>query len=178
VRNRFGPASGSSLAYVGIGSNLAHPHRQLARAIAELARLPRTRMVAVSPNYASAPLGISGAQPDYVNAVAALMTSLPPPALLERMRAIERRHGRPPADRRRRNAARTLDLDLLLFGRRRSRQLLLTLPHPRMHQRAFVLKPLLDIAPAAVIPGRGLARRWLREVRGQRIARTRQHIRP
>ncbi|MEP6996061.1 MAG: 2-amino-4-hydroxy-6-hydroxymethyldihydropteridine diphosphokinase [Betaproteobacteria bacterium] len=174
---RFRHSSAASLAYVGIGSNLAHPRRQLARAIAEMARLPRTRVAAVSPNYVSAPLDASGAQPDYVNAVAALVTALPAPALLKRMRAIEHRHGRPPAERRRRNAARTLDLDLLLFGRRRSRIRQLTLPHPRMHQRAFVLKPLLDIAPSAVIPGRGAARRWLRQLHGQRIARTRRHIR-
>jgi len=170
-------SSGTSLAYVGIGSNLAHPRRQLSRAIREMTRLPRTRVAAVSPNYVSAPLGAAGPQPDYVNAVAALVTSLAAPALLKRMRAIERRHGRAPAEQRLRNAARTLDLDLLLFGRRRLRQPQLTLPHPRMHQRAFVLRPLLDIAPAAVIPGRGAARRWLREAHGQRIARTRRHIR-
>jgi len=105
------------------------------------------------------------------------VTSLAAPALLKHMRAIERRHGRPPAKLRLRNAARTLDLDLLLFGRRRSRQRALTLPHPRMHQRAFVLRPLLDIAPAVIIPGRGSARRWLRELHGQRIARTRRHTR-
>jgi 2-amino-4-hydroxy-6-hydroxymethyldihydropteridine diphosphokinase len=176
-RRRLRHWPGASLAYVGIGSNLAHPRRQLARAIAAMARLPRTRVTAVSPNYVSAPLGASGPQPDYVNAVAALVTSLPAPALLQRMRAIEQQHGRPPAEQRQRNAARTLDLDLLIFGRRRSRQRQLTLPHPRMHQRAFVLKPLLDIAPAAVIPGRGAARRWLRELHGQRIARTRRHAR-
>jgi 2-amino-4-hydroxy-6-hydroxymethyldihydropteridine diphosphokinase len=177
VQRRLRHSPGASLAYVGIGSNLAHPRRQLARAVAEMARLPRTRVAAVSPNYLSAPLGASGSQPDYVNAVAALVTSLAAPALLKRMRAIEHRHGRPPAEQRLRNAARTLDLDLLLFGRRRSRQRQLTLPHPRMHERAFVLRPLLDIAPAAVIPGRGAARRWLRELHGQRIARTRRHTR-
>lgn len=174
---RFRHPSGASLAYVGIGSNLAHPRRQLSRAIAEMARLPRTRVTAVSPNYVSAPVGASGPQPDYVNAVAALVTSLPAQALLKRMRAIEHRHGRPPVGQRLRNAARTLDLDLLLFGRRRSRMRQLTLPHPRMHQRAFVLKPLLDIAPAAVIPGRGAARRWLRQLHGQRIARTHRRFR-
>ena len=174
---RFRHSPGASLAYVGLGSNLAHPRRQLARAIAEMARLPRTRLAAVSPNYLSEPLGASDQQPDYVNAVAALVTSLAAPALLKHMRAIERRHGRPPARQRLRNAARTLDLDLLLFGRRRSRQRQLTLPHPRMHQRAFVLRPLLDIAPAAIIPGRGSARHWLRELHGQRIARTRRHTR-
>lgn len=177
MERRFRHSPGASLAYVGIGSNLAHPRRQLARAIAAMTRLPRTRVTAVSPNYLSAPLGASGPQPDYVNAVAALVTSLPPPVLLKHMRAIEHRHGRPPAEQRLRNAARTLDLDLLLFGRRRSRQRQLILPHPRMHQRAFVLRPLLDIAPAAVIPGRGTARRWLRQLHGQRIARTRRHTR-
>ena len=175
--HRFRRLPGASLAYVGIGSNLAHPRRHVARAIAEMARLPRTRVAAVSPNYLSAPLGASDPQPDYVNAVAALVTSLAAPALLKRMRAIEQRHGRPPTDQRRRNAARTLDLDLLLFGHRRLRQRQLTLPHPRMHQRAFVLRPLLDLAPAAVIPGRGAARGWLRRVHGQRIARTRRHTR-
>jgi 2-amino-4-hydroxy-6-hydroxymethyldihydropteridine diphosphokinase len=170
--HRFRHAPGASLAWVGIGSNLAHPRRQLARAIAAMAHLPRSRIVAISPNYASAPLGANDAQPDYVNAVAVLATSLPAVALLKRMRAIERRHGRPPPELRRRNAARTLDLDLLLFGRRRSRHRQLTLPHPRMHQRAFVLRPLLDVWPAAVIPGRGAARRWLRRVQEQRISRT------
>ncbi len=177
MQRPFRRSSGASLAYVGIGSNLAHPRRQLSRAIREMGRLPRTRVAAISPNYASAPLGAAEPQPDYVNAVAALVTSLPAAALLKRMRAIEQRHGRPPTEQRLRNAARTLDLDLLLFGRRRLRQRQLTLPHPRMHQRAFVLRPLLDIAPAAVIPGRGAARRWLRQVRGQRIARTRRHTR-
>ena len=71
---RFRHSPGASLAYVGIGSNLAHPRRQLARAIAEMARLPRTRVAAVSPNYQSEPLGASGPQPDYVNAVAALVS--------------------------------------------------------------------------------------------------------
>src|SRR5215468_1283685 len=167
----------AAIAYVGLGSNLDHPRRHLAKALAELARLPRTRLIAASRNYASEPLGCTLPQPDYVNAAAAFRTSLTPRALLARLRAIERRHGR----RRRagdpRNTPRTLDLDLLLFGRRRLRRTELTLPHPRMHERAFVLVPLLEIAPAATIPGRGSARRWLRSARGQRIARTRTHAR-
>jgi 2-amino-4-hydroxy-6-hydroxymethyldihydropteridine diphosphokinase len=88
------------------------------------------------------------------------------------MHDIERRHGR---HRGARNAPRTLDLDLLLYERRRIAAAHLTLPHPRMHERAFVLRPLRDVAAAAVIPGRGLARRYLRGTRGQRIARTRTH---
>ena len=165
----------TDLVYIGVGSNLDHPRRQVARALAELARLPRSRVVAASGNYLSAPLGCEEPQPDYVNAVAALRTALPPRNLLDRMHAIERRHHRDQRSRAVRNAPRTLDLDLLLYGRRRTRQPGLTLPHPRMHQRAFVLKPLLEVAPSVRIPGRGVARRWLHAVRDQRIARTRRH---
>jgi 2-amino-4-hydroxy-6-hydroxymethyldihydropteridine diphosphokinase len=162
-------------AYVGLGSNLVHPRRQLARALDLLGRLPRTRVVGCSPNYVSAPLGAALPQPDYVNAVAVLATSLPPRALLQRLLVIERRQGRQRDAGGPRNAPRTLDLDLLLFGRRRLRTAELTLPHPRMHERAFVLRPLADVSPAATIPGRGLARARLNGVRGQRIARTRNH---
>jgi len=157
-------------ACVGLGSNLAHPRRQLARAIAAMQRLARTRIVAISPSYVTAPLDVADAQPDYVNAVVVLDTHLAPRALLARLNAIERRQQR---KRGARNAARTLDLDLLLFGRRRMHVARLDLPHPRMHQRAFVLRPLADVAPVATIPGRVLARQRMREVRGQRIARTR-----
>jgi 2-amino-4-hydroxy-6-hydroxymethyldihydropteridine diphosphokinase len=166
----------ATLAYVGLGSNLAHPRRQLARAVRAIARLPRVRLVAVSPNYASAPVGCDEPQPDYVNAVAALRTTRAPRALLAALHAIEQRRRRRRADAPQRNAPRTLDLDLLLYGRRRIRLPGLTLPHPRMHERAFVLRPLADLAPAATIPGRGLARRFLGAVRGQRIARTRTHV--
>jgi 2-amino-4-hydroxy-6-hydroxymethyldihydropteridine diphosphokinase len=163
-----------AIAFVGLGSNLAHPRRQLARAAKRLARLPRTRLLRVSPNFVSAPLGTPGPQPDYVNAVAAVASGLPPRALLARLRSIERRHGRR-RDADARNAARTLDLDLLLYGRLRVALRELTLPHPRMHQRAFVLRPLVSIAPRVTIPGRGPARRLLPRVRAQRIARTRTH---
>ena len=166
-----------TLAYVGLGSNLEHPRRQLARAVRALKRLPRTRLVAVSPNYQTEPQGSAGPQPDYVNAVALLSTSLAPRALLDLLHAIERRQRRrrPGGTR---NAPRTLDLDLLLFGRRRMRIAQLTIPHPRMHARAFVLRPLEDIAPSANIPGHGPARRLLRNVAGQRVARTRTHRLP
>jgi len=165
-----------ALAYVGLGSNLDHPRRQLARALSEISRLPRTRVVAASRNYRSAPVGAAAPQPDYVNAAAALRTGLGASALLARLHAIERRHGRARHAGEPRNLPRVLDLDLLLIGRRRIRRPRLTLPHPRMHERAFVLVPLLEIAPAATIPGRGAARRWLRRARGQRIARTRTHF--
>ena len=161
-----------TVAFVGLGSNLAHPRRQLARAVVALRELPRSRVVAVSPNYVTAPIGVSGAQPDYVNAVAMLDTALAPRALLSRLNAIERRAGRKRGER---NAARTLDLDLLLFAGRRIDVAQLAVPHPRMQERAFVLRPLLDIAPSARIPGYGLARRHLPAVRTQRVTRTRTH---
>jgi 2-amino-4-hydroxy-6-hydroxymethyldihydropteridine diphosphokinase len=160
----------STLAYIGLGSNLEHPRRHVARALAELSRLPRSRIIAASRNYLSAPIGTAEPQPDYVNAVAALRTRLSPRSLLARMHAIERRHRRRRVTR---NAPRTLDLDLLLYGRRRMRQP--ALPHPRMHQRAFVLLPLRDLAPNASVPGHGAVGPLLRAVREQRIARTRNH---
>ena len=172
------PAGRGSLAYVGLGSNLAHPRRQLALALERLARLPATTLVAMSPSYLTAPLGTPGPQPEYVNAVALLRTSLAPRALLARLLALERRQKRRRGVHVPRNAARTLDLDLLLYGGRRMRTRALTLPHPRMHERAFVLRPLIDVAPAAVIPGRGLARRRLRDVRGQKIRRTHRRALP
>lgn len=165
----------TSSVFIGLGSNLGHPRRRIARAISALARLPRSRLLAVSGNYVSAPLDVSLPQPDYVNAVALLRTALAPGALLHRLRVIERRLGRLRTDEPR-NAPRTLDLDLLLYGRRRISQHGLVVPHPRMHARAFVLRPLLDIAPAASIPGRGAARSASRATRGQRIARTRRHF--
>jgi 2-amino-4-hydroxy-6-hydroxymethyldihydropteridine diphosphokinase len=165
----------AALAFVGLGSNLAHPRRQIARAVRAIARLPRVDVLAVSPNYASAPIGGNAPQPDYVNAVVALRTTLAPHRLLATLLRIERRQHRLRSAETQRNAPRTLDLDLLLYGRRRIANALLTVPHPRMHQRAFVLRPLLDIAPAAAIPGRGLARRHWPATRGQRVARTRTH---
>ena len=166
-----------TLAYVGLGSNLEHPRRQIARAVRALRRLPRTRLVALSPNYLTDPQGDAGPQPDYVNAVAILSTGLAPLALLDRLQAIERRQRRR-RTRGMRSAPRTLDLDLLLFGRRRMRIAKLSIPHPRMHSRAFVLRPLADVAPSANIPGHGPARRLLRHVAGQRVARTRTHRLP
>ena len=159
-------------AYVGLGSNLEHPRRQLAKALARLDATSGVRVLRVSPFYATAPVG-GGAQPDYVNAVALVATSLAPRALLARMHAIERRQHRRRDAHVPRNAPRTLDLDLLLYGARRMCGARLTVPHPRMHERAFVLKPLTDLAPAVRIPGRGAARGFLLRVRGQRIRRTR-----
>lgn len=164
-----------TLAYLGLGSNLAHPRRQLARALRAIRRLPRVSVVAVSPSYVTAPIGSEAPQPDYVNAVVAVETALRPRALLDALHSIERRQHRR-REGAKRNASRTLDIDLLLYGRRRIRVPGLTVPHPRMHERAFVLRPLSDIAAVATIPGQGLARRFLPAVRDQRIARTRSHF--
>ncbi len=160
---------------VGLGSNLAHPRRQLARAIAAIARLPGTEVVGVSHHYVTAPVGATMPQPDFVNAAIAARTTLRPRALLRFLLAIERRQLRRRTPETPRNAPRTLDLDLLLYGRRRLHLAQLTIPHPRMHERAFTLRPLRDIAPAATIPGRGLAKRFLPAVAHQRIARTRAY---
>jgi 2-amino-4-hydroxy-6-hydroxymethyldihydropteridine diphosphokinase len=165
----------ATVAFIGLGSNLGHPRRQLARATAAIARLRGCRILHRSRDYVSAPVACALPQPDFVNAVVALSTTRHPHALLAALLAIERmqRRRRDPSGIR--NTPRTLDLDLLLYGRRRVRSARLTVPHPRMHRRAFVLRPLADIAPGVVIPGRGLARRFLRGLADQRIATTRDH---
>lgn len=150
-------------AYVGIGSNLDDPMRHVREAFAELDTLPHTRMVKRSSLYRSAPIGFP-AQRDFVNAVAQLETGLPAERLLAGLQEIEARHGR---TRSFPNAPRTLDLDLLLYGDAVLSLPALTIPHPRMHERAFVLKPLLEISP-------GLQARYqasLEACAGQRIER-------
>ena len=132
-----------TIVYVGIGSNLADPVRQVSAALRELDVLPHTRLVKQSSLYRSAPVG-HDEQPDYVNAVAQLETALPAERLLAELHEIEARHGR---TRSFPNSPRTLDLDLLLYGDAVLALSALTVPHPRMHERAFVLKPLLEIAP-------------------------------
>jgi 2-amino-4-hydroxy-6-hydroxymethyldihydropteridine diphosphokinase len=136
--------------FVGLGANLGDAAQTLRSAVEQIGRLPSTRVVALSPFYASAPVDATG--PDYTNAVAELRTDLPPAALLLALLGIEAEHGR---QRPHRHAPRTLDLDLLLYGQRVSDDPAVTLPHPRLHLRAFVLRPLLDIAPALVHPRLG-----------------------
>jgi len=154
-------------AYVGIGSNLGEPRRQIEAALDELARVPRTRVARRSSLYRSAPVGHAG-QPDFLNAVARLETGLGAEALLGELQAIEQRHGR---ERSFANAPRTLDLDLLLHDAGAVSTPRLTLPHPRMHERAFVLAPLAEIAPDAEVPGHGRAAELLARCAGQRIER-------
>jgi 2-amino-4-hydroxy-6-hydroxymethyldihydropteridine diphosphokinase len=146
-----------TIAYIGLGSNLAEPQSQVERAVQELGSMPRCRVVARSSLYRSAPVGYA-AQPDFINAVAALDTGLDAHALLRELQGLEARHGRARSFA---NAPRTLDLDLLLFGDQRIADAELVVPHPRMHERAFVLEPLVEIAPDAEIPGQGRARALL-----------------
>lgn len=153
-------------AYVGLGANLGNARAALAAAAAALAELPATRFVGLSALYRTAPIDSSG--PDYLNAVAALDTGLAPEALLERLQAVENVHGR---ERPYRNAPRTLDLDLLLHGDAVRASAQLTVPHPRLHQRAFVLLPLLELAPDLAAPGLGRLADHLDAVREQRIER-------
>jgi 2-amino-4-hydroxy-6-hydroxymethyldihydropteridine diphosphokinase len=138
-------------AYVAIGSNQQEPRAQVARAFDALARLPDTRLVARSRLYVTQPFG-PVAQDDFINAAAGLLTQLPPHALLEALRAIETSQGRV---RTQRWGPRTLDLDLLVHGRARLADDVLTLPHPGIVERNFVLYPLADIAPQLDVPGMG-----------------------
>ena len=130
-------------AYVGIGSNLDDPRAQVLNAFSELDRLPHTRVVKKSSLYRTAPIGHAD-QPDFINAVAQLETGLPAERLLAELQEVEARHGR---KRSFPNAPRTLDLDVLLFGDLTLDSPTLKIPHPRMRERAFVLKPLLEISP-------------------------------
>jgi 2-amino-4-hydroxy-6-hydroxymethyldihydropteridine diphosphokinase len=158
-----------TLAYIGIGSNLEDPQAQVEHAFDELARLPRTRLSARSSLYRSTPVGYA-AQPDFINAVAELDTELAARELLAELQSIEARQGR---RRSFANAPRTLDLDLLLYGDARIDGPQLVVPHPRMHERAFVLRPLVEIAPHATIPGRGTAAACLARRADQSVERVR-----
>lgn len=141
-------------AYIGLGSNLDDPVQQLHRALEGLTRLPQTQLVACSRFYRSTPLGPQD-QPDYVNAVAALDTDLPPAALLDALQAIEVGQGRV---RLRRWGPRSLDLDILLYGVAVLATPRLTVPHPGLTERSFVLYPLAELDPDLVLPdGRRLA---------------------
>ena len=156
-----------TLAYVGLGSNLDEPRAQVERALDELALLPRSHFKRRSSLYRTAPVG-HAAQPNFINAVAAIDTELDAEALLAELQAIESRHAR---TRSFANAPRTLDLDLLLYGDARINRPGLVVPHPRMHERAFVLQPLVEIAPLAYIPGRGPATVCLGATAAQKIER-------
>ncbi len=154
-------------AYVALGSNLGDPQATVQAALQALKALPGSRLVAISSLYRTAPVGLKN-QPDFINAVTALDTQLSAEDLLDALFAIEERFGR---KREFHHAPRTLDLDLLLHGSETRSTARLTLPHPRMHERAFVLLPLVEIAPEATIPGHGPAAALLAGVSDQMLAR-------
>jgi 2-amino-4-hydroxy-6-hydroxymethyldihydropteridine diphosphokinase len=136
------------LCYLGLGSNLHSPERQLRQAIVELRKLPRTVVTNVSNLYFSRPCGMRS-QPPYCNMVIAINTLLPAKALLNQCHRIEKKHQRV---RKTRWGARTLDIDLLLYGEHVINHADLIVPHPRMTQRDFVLTPMLEIAPKVALP--------------------------
>ncbi|CAB3925593.1 2-amino-4-hydroxy-6-hydroxymethyldihydropteridine diphosphokinase [Achromobacter deleyi] len=152
-------------AYIGLGANLGDSAATLRTVLAELAGADGIDAVTASPFYRSAPVDATG--PDFVNAVAALDTTLTPLALLDLLQTLEQRHGR---ERPYKNAPRTLDLDLLLHGDTTMAHERLVLPHPRMPLRAFVLRPLRDLAPTLTLAGRSLDA-WLDEITDQPIER-------
>ncbi len=151
-------------ATIGIGANLGAAAVQVKQAMVALAGLPQTTMNACSSLYASAPVDAIG--DDYVNAVVRLDTRLSATMLLAALQALELAAGR---ERPYQNAPRTLDLDLLLYGDEQIDSAMLTVPHPRMLQRAFVLLPLLEIDPLAQVPGQGPAQAYLADVATQVI---------
>lgn len=155
-------------AYVGIGSNLGDRIGYVRMGISALTRLRECRLISCSSLYRSTPVGIVD-QPDFINAVCRIDTSLPPQALLHELFAIERAHGRRRGPIR--GGARTLDLDILLYGDLQMTSAELTLPHPRLHERAFVLCPLSEIAPTLRIPGRESMAHLLAACRTQAITR-------
>lgn len=140
-------------AWIGVGANLGEAAATVRAAITALGEVGGVRLLQSSSLYRSTPMGpgVEG-QPDYINAVVGVQTALAPAALLDVLFAVELHFGR---QRSVRNAARTLDLDLLLYGEEIIDQPALQVPHPRMHERAFVLLPLAEVAPDTLIPGRG-----------------------
>jgi 2-amino-4-hydroxy-6-hydroxymethyldihydropteridine diphosphokinase len=159
-------------AYVALGSNLGNPVQTIEDAIDAMAALRGSLLKGISSLYRTAPIGTSEKlrhQPDFINAVVALDTRLAPREMLAELFAIEARFGRVREPGSVRNAPRTLDLDLLLHGETVQDDPELTLPHPRMHERAFVLMPLVEIAPDLNLPGRGRIADLLAACQDQRI---------
>jgi 2-amino-4-hydroxy-6-hydroxymethyldihydropteridine diphosphokinase len=154
--------------FIALGANLGEPQALIKEAITALHTLPHCHFVAASSLYRTAPVGLID-QPDFINAVVACdvdEAALSAPQLLAELLRIEARFGR---QRSVRNAPRTLDLDLLLFGEFVCADPHCTLPHPRLHERAFVLAPLAEIAPTLILPGRGVVSEWLARCAAQSI---------
>lgn len=159
------------LAYIALGANLGDPQEAFKKAMRSIEALPETSVIGVSSSYSTEPIDSSG--PDYTNAVCAVQTELEPLHLLHELQKIEREGGRiRPAGIR--NAPRTLDLDLILYGDRIIEEPELIVPHPRAHERAFVLCPLAEIAPGINIPGKGNINEFLPMVANQRIKKLKE----
>lgn len=152
-------------AYVALGSNLGNPVSTVDAAIDAMAALRGSLLKAMSSLYRTAPVGLKR-QPDFINAMVAIDTRLPARELLDELFRVEAEFGRVRSVR---NAPRTLDLDLILYGDLVQDDPELTLPHPRMHERAFVLMPLEEIAPGLIVPGHGPVAELLERCRDQRI---------
>ncbi len=161
-----GSTQPTTRAYIGIGANLGDAQANVAAALTALDNLPHTRLAERSSLFRTAPIDAEG--DDYVNAVAAIDTALAPEKLLDALLALELAEGRV---RNGRNAPRPLDLDILLYGDRQLNTQRLTVPHPRLTQRAFTLIPLLQIAPLIAIPGLGPAHAFVPDVGGQVISK-------
>ena len=160
------PLAAPRRAVIGLGANLGDLDATLDAACAAIAALPHSRWLGVSGRWCSRPVDSSG--PDYLNAVAAIETRLAPRELLAALQAIENAHGR---ERPWRNAPRTLDLDLLLHGGQVLHDAELTLPHPRLHLRGFVLRPLAELDAALELPGLGPLAPWLQRAAQQPVQR-------
>lgn len=165
------PSTSAHLAVIGLGANLGNARETLQAAVAALKSHAQTTDWQVSPLYRTAPIGADGAQPDYINGVAVCTTELSPEALMHWLLATECHFGRDRSQDVTRNAPRTLDLDLLLYDDLIMDTPLLVLPHPRLHERAFVLRPLLDVLPNASAPGLGQLAKYLTDVADQAIER-------
>ena len=155
-------------AYIGVGSNLGDPRSRVLAAFTALAAIADTRVVLTSPLYSSRPFG-PVVQPDFVNAVVGLLTRLGSEPLLAQLRSVERRFGRP--ERHERWGPRVLDLDILVFGRERRQDPELTLPHPGIVERNFVLYPFADIAADLEVPGLGRVSELKRRVVSEGLQR-------
>ncbi|WP_444923305.1 2-amino-4-hydroxy-6-hydroxymethyldihydropteridine diphosphokinase [Microbulbifer sp. DLAB2-AF] len=151
--------------FIGLGSNLSEPQKQLRSALAAMEEIPDCRLLRCSSFYHSAPIG-PGEQPDYVNAVAELECALTPIGLLDQLQTIEQAHGR---ERSVRWGARTLDLDVLLFGEQQLDETRLQVPHPRMAERNFVLQPLAELDPQLQLPSGELLQQLLQDCPQNRL---------
>lgn len=164
--------SNAVVAYIALGSNLDGPQQRVRDGFAALGQLPQTKLLKCSSLYRTTPVGYAD-QPDFINAVVAVETELSPRALLDVLLALERTRGR---ERGVPNGPRTLDLDILLYGDQTISETGLTIPHPRMHQRAFVLAPLVEIAPHVEIPDVGRADALLARADARGVERLQESV--